>query len=181
MRQLKRQNVASRLTCRSAGQSPRERRQLKNVNGMRCLGRLRLPQGSQDISLRDRKFHLTLCSPTSAITYLKEEAMGPWWKYRFFRQKSVLAHNSIWTNFSGHINFKQAIKYLKRVGNDSCARRGLERYFNSHRSRYGPNCRLGRNYRNRRFPSCCIKCCCRDGQQRDRESNTPPHALSPRA
>ena len=34
--------------------------------------------------------------------------MGPWWKYRFFRQKSVLAHNSIWTNFRGHINFKQA-------------------------------------------------------------------------
>ena len=134
-----------------------------------------------DISLRNRKFHLALCRPTGAITDLKDEAMGPWRKYRFFRQKSVLAHNSIWTKFRGYINFKQAIKHLKRVGNDSCARRGLERYFNSHRGRYGPNCRLGRNYRNRRFPSCCIECCCRDGQQRDRESNTPPHALSPRA
>jgi hypothetical protein len=39
MRQLKLQNVASRLTSRSAGQSPRERRRLKNFNGMRCVGR----------------------------------------------------------------------------------------------------------------------------------------------
>ena len=41
--------------------------------------------------------------------------MGPWWKYCFFRQESVLAHDSIWTNFRGHINFEQAIKHLKRV------------------------------------------------------------------
>jgi hypothetical protein len=68
-----------------------------------------VPPDPQGISLRNRKFHLALCSPTSAITDLKEEAMGPWWKYCFFRQKSVLAHNSIWTNFRGHINFQQAI------------------------------------------------------------------------
>jgi hypothetical protein len=39
----------------------------------------------QDISLCNRNFHLALCSSTHAITDLKEEAMGPRRKYRFFR------------------------------------------------------------------------------------------------